>query len=214
MGHSATINIGVGNQKQEVLVTFEDDEWNCLVSFLDYCDQLQKTKICTEGAPGGVRTKYEQGVGWSYETDLPPDDDFIALLHRLRPFLLNDEPTNFYKVVNLLSRRIEADSFRGFIKRLKHFYSGKRFREMISITSNDVAINSEETLMKWLNAHEYHKDRDKQKELEDLHKIFPLDFSRAIFVTMIYDMVKAIFGVAGIVSTLAGKQQEFRCTGL
>jgi hypothetical protein len=184
-----------------------------LLQFFEYAELLQKTRICTEGAPGNMLVSFEAGVGVSYKANLPPDDDFIALLHRMRPFLLNDEPTYFYKISKLLSRRLESEELRSFFKRLKHFFSGGSFQDMVSISSNDVVINSEATLMKRLNAHEYHKDRDKQKELEKIHKIFPLESSRTIFVMMVFDMVKAVFALSGLVDIVTGKQDSFRCTG-
>jgi hypothetical protein len=212
MPHNVSVTIEIGGNAHRLRANFADEEWDSLAQFLAYTAQLQETRICKNGAGGSATVSFKAGVGWSFNTALPPDDDFIALLHRLRPFLLKDEATNFYKIGNILSRRLESEEFRDFFKKLKAFFSGRRFQDVVSISSNTVVVNSEETLMKWLNAHEYHKDRDKQRELETLHKVVPLKYSRAIFAMMIFDMVKAIFALSGLVGTVTGQQESFKCT--
>ena len=73
--------------------------------------------------------------------------------------------------------------------------------------SNDQVMNSEEMLFTWLNAHEYHRDRDKQEFLETLHKILPLEWSRGVFVSLLVDKTKAILTLAALVELALGKRE-------
>ena len=84
-------------------------------------------------------------------------------------------------------------------------------QKTIRIRSNETLINSDETLMKWLNAHEYHKDRDKQAELDSLHQVLPLETSRAVFIMMLYDKVRTILILSKLISVIAGKTETFKC---
>ena len=208
----AYLTTGQGGEKYAVSGTFDDQEWKALLEFVQYAKDLQALQLVSQGGPGKLSLSYTAESGLSYLVDLPPEDQILALLHRLRPFVLNDEPTNYYRVYNHLTRRFDDKPFRHFLKSLRGYYSGKRMQAIVLIQSNEALINSEETLMKWLNAHEYHKDRDNQAELESLHQVLPLETSRAIFVMMLYDKVRAIFVVANLINVMAGEQETFRCT--
>lgn len=156
-------------------------------------------QIVRDGAPANLNVLYDASSGLSFSANVPAPEQTLALLHLLRPFQLNDEPTNFNKISNLLSRRLASGTFRSMVQRLKDHYSGKAGQELIQFKSNDVVINSEATLNLWLNAHEYHRDRDKQQELEELHCILPLESSKAIFSMMLHAKVQAIFALANII---------------
>lgn len=214
MSHEAKVylTIGQNGEKYAVSGTFEDQEWKALLDFVKYTNDLLSIEIVSQGGPGKLNINYTQESGLSYSVDLPKEDQILALLHRLRPFVLQNEVTNFNRVCNHLSRRFDDVPFKGFIKSIGDFYSGKKIQAIILLKSNDVLINSEEILLKWLNAHEYHRDNEKQKELETLHKILPLETSRAIFVMMLYDKVRAITILAHFINVIVGEQETFGCT--
>ena len=203
--------IGEGSERLPISGYFEEDEWAALLEYLRYVRELQSIQLVREGGPGRLTLSYTAESGLSYSVDLPPDEQIIALLHRLRPFVLNDEQANFYRICNHLARRFDNGSLRNLLDSLRDIYSGRRMQALVRIQSNEVLLNSEDTLMKWLNAHEYHKNRDKQAELAALHHILPLETSRAIFVMMLYDKARAIIVVANLINVLVGGQDSFRC---
>lgn len=206
----AYLTIGDSDARHLFCATFEDEEWDALLRFVEYVKELQAIELMREGGPGKLNIRWTEETGFSYSAELPAEDKILALLHRLRPFVLNDEQTNFHRVCNHIARRIEDENLRHFIKSIRAIYSGKRMQSMIIIKSNETLINSEETLMKWLNAHEYHKDRNKQAELESLHQILPLETSRAIFLMMLYDKARAIFIIANMINVMAGEQESVK----
>jgi hypothetical protein len=79
---------------------------------------------------------------------------------------------------------------------------------MVQISSNDVLLNSEETLQKWLNAFEYHRDEDKRQELDTLHWLWPTDISRALFLALLLDKADAVDYVRWLIGTF---RRGFRC---
>jgi hypothetical protein len=46
------------------------------------------------------------------EAPLPPDDDLIVLLHRSRPFILNDEPYSYNRVAGRLGKSLSPQPIR------------------------------------------------------------------------------------------------------
>lgn len=213
MPHKVNLHFGrsAKDTPREIKGEFKDNEWAMLNHFVKYANDLANIELIQQGGSGKLSINYSVEKGFAYSVDIPPDDKVIVLLHRLRPFILNDEPTNFNKICNCIGKALADDGFRKFIKSLKEYYMGQRMRDLILITSNSVLINADETLQKWLNAHEYHKDIAKQKELELLHQILPLEASRAIFIMMLYDKVRAIRIVAQFIDVLAGRQKSFSC---
>ena len=162
-----------------------------------------------KGGPGSLTLNYDVNVGFSYSVDLPPNDQVLALMHRLGPFVLKNEPTYFYKICNILGKQIKDEDFRKYLESVKNLFSGQNFRNIAVLRSNDIIINSEDTLKIWLNAYEYHRDPDKRVELEMLHKIVPIEASRAIFIMMLYDMSRAIFIISNMIKIFIGKINKF-----
>ena len=142
-------------------------------------------------------------------TKLPHWDDVIVFLHKLRPFVLQNEATNFYRVNNILAKTIEQPFLRSFIAEQRRIYSGQRMQEMVRISSNDVVLNSEKVLFDWLNAYEYHRDKDKKAFIDELHQMFPLDATKAILLHLLSEKARAIYNLTGFIRVLIGKQREF-----
>lgn len=211
MSHKVNLYLIKDRASNRITITGElqDDEWEILLKYNEYADELANIALVRNGGPGNLTLNYNKEKGYSYSCSLPPEEQIIALLHRLRPFLLNDEPTNFNKIRNCLCRRFKDDELEKLLKMQKDAFLGNHMQSMVKFISNKVVINSEEILQKWLNAHEYHKDLDRQKELESLHQIFPLETSRTIFIMMLYDKANAILEVSHIIAVLLGRQESF-----
>ena len=63
-------------------------------------------------------------------------------------------------------------------------------------------VNSEEVLMAWLNAYEYHRDDGKRKLIEEIEAVFPKESLRMIFMLMILEKIKIIFEFKGVISRI------------
>ena len=78
--------------------------------------------------------------------------------------------------------------------------------------SNDELLNSEKVLQAYLNGFEYHRDKDKQAFLKELHQLIPLDASKVLFVGLLLDKASAILSLADLVAGVTGKQKEITFT--
>ena len=199
-----------GKVLEEVHDVYTLEEWTTFQDYESYAVDLFQLRLFREGAPGRLDMKWDQQRGFSFETDIPDDEMIMTLLHKLRPFILNNESTNFGKVSNIIARRTESDQIRRFIKEQKEYYLGKKIQGMVKVLSNEVLLNSEEILQKWLNAHEYHKEKDKQVELECLLTVLPMQGMKAIFIMMLYDKAHAIRGIWAVIRTILGKQDHYK----
>jgi hypothetical protein len=203
MSHSFNLSVRVNQEEPERLhAAVDDEEWNMLASFLDDFERLAATRVAN-GGQVKVRLEFDARSGFSSSGEMPPDDDVAAFLHRLRPFVLNDERSNFYRVCNVLGRSVGHRGITAMLQRQRDEFSGKLFQSQIQITSNHAVVNSEKVLQNWLNAYEYHRDAGRRDELAKIHhEQFPLEAIRPVLFSMLIDKARAIAAIADVVRVI------------
>jgi hypothetical protein len=193
------------------LITFEDDEWELLKRARDYAAALKQEDLMERGIWNTKLTiRWEQGQALSASGTMPSDEDVIVVLHRLRPLVLEGEPTYFHRMVNLIGRRADSPEMRARLDVLKRLFAGGEFQALLTIKVDGKTVNSDEMLKVYLNAFEYHRDVDKQAEIARLHEILPSEATRAIFVSLIVEKLKAVRGLEILIDVLDDKQEGRR----
>lgn len=196
-----TLQLGDGKSPQEeVTAVFDDEDRRRFHAYLIHLEELSATRIGREGMNPHLKVTWEEGKEMNFMADLPPTDDLLAYLHRLRPFLLKDEFASFEKIVGILGRRIGSRQARSFCKGQMKLYKGEMLESAIKITVNDLIVNTEKTLMDWLNSHEYHRDQEKRKKLKSVFEVMTNDGAKAILVMLIVDKANAIKNIGRIVN--------------
>ncbi len=144
----------------------------------------------------------------AFKVELPDWNEVSVFLHKIRPFILQNERTYFHKVRNLLGFKLTDSYFRDYFNLQKELFNGKKSQEGWQIESNGEILNSEKILYEWLNAHEYHRDKDKQELIKFLHQIVPLEASKVLFLGLLSNKTKAILNLASFIYVLLGKQKS------
>ncbi|MHB1350288.1 MAG: hypothetical protein ACYCYR_10495 [Desulfobulbaceae bacterium] len=191
----------------ELIIEFTEKEWWQLQSYLKAVVELHATRFVKNSSGVKLNFKWDKDVGITWSVKMPPEDDLFAFLHRIRPLILEKEPYNFQKIRKMIERKIQK-SIPPILPSLLDLFTGKSMQRQVVMISNDHIINSEKILFTWLNAHEYHRDQDKQKLLEELHKIMPIEWSRGVFVNLLIDKAKAIFQLADFVKLILGERES------
>ena len=186
--------------------TLEDYEVELLESYLQYADELLQIKTAREGVPCSFEIKIRDGQVAAITSEVPTDEEIASLLHRLRPFILAEEPTSYLKVSALLGRRFEYGHFREILKEQRQLFDGRNNQELFQVTSKGAVINSERTLQDWLNGYEYHRDPGRRQRIESLHNLVSIEQSKAIFVGLLSDKVQAIFQLAAVIAVILGRE--------
>lgn len=209
MAHEYELTLTINDTGENVTLkgSFQEDEWNLLNEFLEYAEDLLKTKYVRDGMPAALNMTFGQGSG-TVSTKLPNWDDVIVFLHKFRPIGLQSESTNFYKILNILSKELAHPHFRNLIDEQRDVYSGKRAQSGFKILSNDVVLNSEKVLYDWLNSFEYHRDKEKRQFIESLHQMIPLDASKVLFLGLLSNKTQAIHNIAVLIRVVVGKQKS------
>ncbi len=205
MGQPYDITMKLESTGEVIRITgkIPSEAWATLLRFRDEANEfLADLKEC-ENLNVSFSLKGNPTDGLSAEVrDTVKSRDLAMILHHLRPFLLQNEPLEFNRTVNLLQRYIRHEWMGACFQSLKDLFSGKEFQRQTRITSGELLVNCERTLMTWLNAYEYHRDNDKRRLIKDLDARFPEEFSRSLFVVMVIEKVKAVLRFGDMISSL------------
>jgi hypothetical protein len=190
--------------KEELHGEFPDKDWDLLQRYLACSWRLASCNMAKTQHDLHFGFKGEIGKPVTFTATLPPEDDIAAFLMRMRPFVLKKkEPTNFFKIRNILARYLTLPSARAYLDRLHNLYQGSGIPVVIKF--GELAITSEEALDKWLYGYEYHQDLDKQRELENLYRVFPEENARVIFLYQMLDRASAIGKLGALIDGFTKK---------
>lgn len=192
--------------------SFDDAEWKCLTMYLEYVKELETTAISRNGALSNLTIVINEEGEVNFKTKAPKQIEIAELLHKLRPFILQDEKTFFNKISNILKRKIENKKFRSTIDDNINLFEGKEMSEKLNITSNNLEIISQRALLMWLNSYEYHRDIEKREELNAIFKNLSKEAVEVIFLMLIIEKLKAIKSLACLLSPIVGIEEFSKLT--
>jgi hypothetical protein len=187
----------------EVQGEFTDGEWSAALLYLEAFTRLSRCRIAASQSQLSWGFSWQAGEAPEFRASLPPDDDIDAFLHRMRPFVLKDAPTCFYRVRNTLARRMPLEAVRKYLDRMKETYKGTDMG--FSIDYNDRRLTSDEAVDLWLNAFEYHQDENKRVNIRTMFALFPEPTARALFLQMMLSRAAAVQQLAQVLEQLRRK---------
>lgn len=185
------------------------EEATAFKTFLEAYNLLSNSKPGKERALIKLELNHKKGRATEVIADFPDDDTLAILLHRLRPFILKKEPGSFDKVMGILGRRIVQQNVRDLLKRNRMLYDGRLAQSQLRLMSNDTVVNSEPTLLDWLNSHEYHHDEIKRKKIAELLSDPINRLTKSLWIWLLFDKKLAIQNAAGLIELSMGLVGEF-----
>lgn len=197
-GDDAAVHVeGVVTQEHEALFR----------EYLTYAEELWRTAWVQRGCPLSLNISFDQQSPTEFTHQLPERAEVAEFLHALRPLILERERTHFNKVCGAVAQAVPHDRVRSMLRAYRAYFSGQHMRGTIRVRTNELEINTESTLKKWLNGYEYHRDLDKRRELEDAHQLMPLDASTVFFLSMLTEKVHAVIQLSSLLQVLLGSRK-------
>lgn len=202
--YSITIN---NPEKTKVNLTggLSKENYELFLEFEEYSDSLLQTKIIVEGFD--ARLKIHGEIDGKIQTiiKLPNWEEIQIVLHKIRPIILQKERTNFLKINNCLKKEFTTTELFSLLEICHDLYLGNIFRSSINMNINGYFLTSEKFLNDWLNAYEYHRDKEKRVFLQQIQTVFPEEISKFFFITLLTEKIKAIRLLNQIVKLILGK---------
>jgi len=209
---SFTLTLIYEDPLEESTFQLSEVDKSLLENFLQFARKIESSKIVKIGMPFSFNSNHKQGEEATVIFTLPDWEYVESYIHRLRPIILQNEKTNFYKICNLLAHKIEIPRIRKAIKEEKMLFQGEGINGIMKVKLNDQIITSEDMLQKYLNAFEFHKDEDKRQEIKKLNEAMPLETMKVFIFWLLQEKGGAILRIAEfvrkIIDTINGIESE------
>jgi hypothetical protein len=204
MSHSGTLRFVFDDGRPDENVDFSISDADAAILEAFLTEALILERVLPELALDTLSVGMTARVGGHVEMRArePSTLQRAALLHHLRPFVLDDEPYSFFKTRNIVANSSAQEFLRNRLKDIKLLFSGKAMQMQFLWRSGDAVINSEATLKRWLNAFEYHRDADKAAALEATLAPLPAGVTRPVFLMLLAQKAYAVLHLAHIVAKM------------
>ncbi len=202
--------------REDFAFSIPDENWSTLTSFRAEADDLRSTQFVQKERGGQISIQFTQGKPVRSNAKKIDVEEVWAMLHRLRPFVLQDEQCYFHKTKKQLKRWLIHPGFRNYLDEIGDGFNLKIMQNNLRLLNDDQHLISKEHVMDWLNSFQYHRDQSKRKTVEDALNIFSKDQDGTPFILFsLVDMIKAIFALSDLIEALmlveSGVLSEIEC---
>jgi hypothetical protein len=110
----------------------------------------------------------------------------------MRPFVLQNELTYFYKILKAVRESCTSDSLRIFLRTLARGYKCRLSGVTLKLRAGQEQISQERAFSLWLNAYIYHRDPAKRELLESFESAAPLNLQEAFFQMLFIEKARVV----------------------
>jgi hypothetical protein len=180
-----------------------EEELVCIRQFLKKTKELYAASKASNAESNiSLNMASELGKPVQFHVSLPPEEHLRSFYMAFRFFYLEKEKTNFLRVCNIIKRRTENQLARQYVDRLRDMWSGALAARQMQMRVNEKQIIPPLLIDLWFNAHYFHSDEKKEKDLSNLSKILTIDVCRFMLADAVYEASKAVFLLANALARL------------
>lgn len=186
----------------KVIKNLASEDWRLLELFHRRFDILwSNLKDLKLGVFHGSFKKNRDG-SYAGGFDLPSSFRLKGLYVDYRHFYLEQEPTNYYKLLKFISWLSNDNDFHQFLKLEKKKWKSS-FIENGWFKFNDISLNTKFIIDLWFNAEIFHsKERKKIQELLKFQQLFENRTAQSILFMAVYDTILVIRNLHWVISEL------------
>ncbi|MBO8128972.1 MAG: hypothetical protein H0Z39_07210 [Peptococcaceae bacterium] len=145
-------------------------EKRSLTTFCDRAKALMSRRMLKNGLPK-IELKETISLNpptFECEATLPDEEEFRSFLIDLRTFISEKEPNYFYKVYNILHRKLNDKALKDKLVLVRKEFSQALKQGPISIINGTKKYTPKYIINLYLNGRYFHDDEEKRIELEEL----------------------------------------------
>src|SRR5258708_6224732 len=117
---------------------FTEPDVAILERYLAQVEQLVAIKSVREGLPCDLSMSFDiQKLGGSFTAHLPDDDTLAAVLHRLRPLILQREAGSFVNACAVLGRQIKDSAVRTVLREKRDLFENSDRAQTWALSANN-----------------------------------------------------------------------------
>jgi hypothetical protein len=193
-----------------------DEEWEQLIQFLHHVAGLRATRFVREGRGGSIGLTWGRDEGLRVRGKEVEEEPVWAMLHKLRPFVLQNERSYLPSILKVLKRRLSHAAFHRDLDKLRDGFFLKTMEQRMLLRGAGRPPLSQHVVMDWLNSYQYHHDDEKRVAvLADLGPFAEHQDGMSTVLFALVDMVQSVLDTGALVETLKscseGTMPEVRC---
>jgi hypothetical protein len=166
--------------------------WDLLEAFMLHSDDAHRTRFARELQTYKPSFRFSNRGVVSNAGVVPDDEALSAFLHKYRPIILPSEPTEFRQVCSRLVRHVSNSTFTKLVDNWKDQYSGKPIAELVTMKQGDLSLLGDSFLQQYLNAYEYHRDKNKRARLVAFTNTFEPEARRGLITLLLQLKICAV----------------------
>jgi hypothetical protein len=183
-----------------------EDEWKILRLFCEKVKRLAGTKLVqTQINSIRCRISFTQENGLSFSAEVPSEELIAEFLLAFRFFYLKNEPTHFPKILGIIGKHTTNEEVRQALRLFGKKWNDSLFQRALNITYNDMPVTSSLLLDLWFNAHYFHQDEEKRRELDKLIEGFSENFAKYMLLDSSITATNEVFKFSEIVHAMVDK---------
>lgn len=138
----------------------------------------------------------------------PSSAECAVFLHRMRPFILNDERTYFGRIKGIIERRFVYKSINAVLSQVGASFSVKKSDTHPSLHYGGRTYNIDDILRCWLNSCEYHTGNSTRNGvnqldvIEQFKRIMPIEGIRVICLRRLNEQYDSIYKLYNFVDQM------------
>jgi hypothetical protein len=180
-----------------------DVDWLLFSTYRDYAEELKATEWVRSGLDAEYSVTSDDKWNTCVEVRNKPSDAVVSqLLHRMRPFVLQNEPTWYPTVNSRMRGYLDHSYLRQWLAAGRRIFDHGHFSLYGQISINDLPLHDERTFNLWLNAFEYHRDQGKRAKLTEALNGPPDDLALAVFRAMLADKAAEVMRIAHLITDI------------
>lgn len=183
-----------------------EDEWKILRLFCDKVKRIAGTKfVLNQTNSIRCRISYTQENRLCFSAEVPSEELIAEFLLAFRFFYHKKEPTHFPKILGIIGKHTTNEDVRQALRLFGKKWNDSLFQEALNITYNDRAVTSSLLLDLWFNAHYFHQDEEKRRELDKLIEGFSENFAKYMLLDSAIAATNEVFKVYESVQEIVNK---------
>jgi len=181
-----------------------------LLRFVQYTKELMECEYLQLQQQASITINWNVNAGFKSEPELPTMSVCDSFIFRLRPFVLNDEDTNFLRVSKQIGKMLRDPAIHSMLKDFSKFWDGQKIRDLFILSDDTGVLNNDATTMKYLHAFEYHRNQKKAAKFTSLQEMFGTDGLRSLYLLLLADKARAIIKLASMCEVILGIKNHSR----
>lgn len=169
------------------------DQLKC---FCYHAEQLRQEPLVQQGWDNSFSLNWSRTEGLTTVLTQPNEVALKSILMTLRKFVMQKEPTNLFAIHNICELHITSDELKSYLRDARSKWKEAQKSLGIAWTHNDQKLTPAYLADLWINAHYFHSDSEKLRELKQL---MPGGLTRFTFISYVGETLKQVLYADSII---------------